>query len=116
MLWILQGQPTCADCEKLAEEEKEAYTPSCQDPKKDYECYSNYWDYGRLFPENELAWTVYQQIKLLGPGAIELIGLKEELGPMEMERLIERLMIIEDTVNRYNEANNKPEKPKKTKK
>jgi hypothetical protein len=116
VLWILQGQPTCADCEKLAEEEKEAYTPSCQDPKKDYECYSNYWDYGRLFPENELAWTVYQQIKLLGPGAIELIGLKEELGPMEMERLIERLMIIEDTVNRYNEANNKPEKPKKTKK
>ena len=113
MLWILQGQPTCADCDKLAEKEKD-YIYSCENPKKDYECYSGYWDFGRLFPENELAWSVHQQIKLLGPGAIELLELKQELGPMEMERLIERLMVIEDTVNRYNEANQpKPKKPKK---
>lgn len=106
MLWALQGQPTCADCNKLAEKEPN-YEYTCENPKRDYECWSNYWDYGRLFPENELAWDVSQKIKLLGQGAIELMGLKEELGPMDMEKLIDRLMVIEETVNRYNQANNK---------
>lgn len=57
---------------------------------------------------------MYQQKNLLGPGWAEVLGLKEELGPMEMDKLIDRLMVIEDTVNRYHEANQP--KPKKAKK
>lgn len=109
----MQKQPTCQDCERLADKDPD-YVESCHDPKKDYKCFSGYWEHGRLYPENELAWTVHQKKNLLGPGWAEVLGLKEELGPMEMDKLIDRLMVIEDTVNRYHEANQP--KPKKAKK
>jgi hypothetical protein len=113
VLWGLWGQPTCEDCYNLADKDPDDFIPTCENPKRDYECHSGYWEYGRLYPENELAWSVHKRLKLLGAGGLELLGLKKELGPVEMERLIDRMMIIEDTVNRYNEEKNKPDNKNK---
>lgn len=58
-----------------------------------------------MFPENELAWSIYQKVDFLGPGIIEMLGLKEELGELEFEKLLDRVMVIKSTVNRF-EADN----------
>ena len=111
----LRGWPTCGNCQDLVDE-GEGFIPGCKDSDLDYKCHTQYLEKGSVSPENELAWSVYHKIELVGgPTVIKMLHL-DELPLSEAETLLSKMGIIKATVHDHEKAQRASTTPKTGKK